>query len=908
MAVSLHWRHRPDLLDFQSLCQWLQHPAVGLGALQFHVSRTTEARQIGWHWPLRVGVLADGDRARLLETMDLAQAQHPWIGSLTRRYTLGSVRDACDLLIVTSLDALMPRTTSRMRASFVACLDEPPPDPAIAVDRYGALATNLDTAGIGWVGRPSVNQETADWFEAVVREVSHDVPLATTLRMAAARRRTREPLIVGDMHALDECRILAIADRQDRVVVALGGARSAPDQPRGGPSFSRTIPGGPVPDSGGEPTFGGPSPESVPDVPAPLRGILGDLADQMRNREFTAESVDGVRAVHELGYRENALDQVRAPRWVQANGWRPDAPERPARSFLEEQWNLLAVHIGPTQAARSDASFPESGIDFSHGDVKITVQIEVAGAALDAVPDSELSGLRPAMSSFPLRPRQMHELGHLIVQVLSEQREKSGRPDDNSPTVGLASATILLPAAGDSTVALFAVRPQEGVGSIAGRVVIMHGNRALQTAKFAVGTSATADVGNGIAVETEAAIHPGDDDLDERRKYAVTIVVSDIGGKLHLAIQRNDEPTPVDLSSLKEPIGRIRDVLKIIANKWDYPTALLDQTDFHQYLYGLAGAGSQLELELRNRLGDDIDQWRRIHLLPFTNEFLPLEYVYSGPPPEVGARVCGNVVNALREGKCGTCPNRQSTAFVCPMQFWGFHRVIERSSTSKVEESAKQQGRPCVPTKDSYRAVSSLLFAASNRAFNYAADDQRQAERAGLVNALNALWKPIPEVDDWAKWRVEADKQPNLLFLVVHTDKYVTVPVLEIGNAKFLGKHEIRPDITGNLRRPLLLVLLGCSVAGVEDDFQPYPELFHNAGASIVLATIASIRGIDAVQIAKRLSTLLAQRLADREPTPFGELLPLVRRQLLSDGYPGAFGLIGFGDGDWLLGGRDAAT
>ena len=74
-----------------------------------------------------------------------------------------------------------------------------------------------------------------------------------------------------------------------------------------------------------------------------------------------------------------------------------------------------------------------------------------------------------------------------------------------------------------------------------------------------------------------------------------------------------------------------------------------------------------------------------------------------------------------------------------------------------------------------------------------------------------------------------------------------------------------------------------------------------------MLAPIALIRGVDAVRIAKRLSTLLAQRLASAEPTSFGELLPTLRRELLGESYPGVLGLVGFGDGDWLLGGPGAA-
>ena len=55
--------------------------------------------------------------------------------------------------------------------------------------------------------------------------------------------------------------------------------------------------------------------------------------------------------------------------------------------------------------------------------------------------------------------------------------------------------------------------------------------------------------------------------------------------------------------------------------------------------------------------------------------------------------------------------------------------------------------------------------------------------------------------------------------------------------------------------------------------------------------------------IAKRIAQRLADRLAQAEATAFGELMPLLRRELLIAGHPGVMGLVGFGDGDWLIGG-----
>jgi hypothetical protein len=72
---------------------------------------------------------------------------------------------------------------------------------------------------------------------------------------------------------------------------------------------------------------------------------------------------------------------------------------------------------------------------------------------------------------------------------------------------------------------------------------------------------------------------------------------------------------------------------------------------------------------------------------------------------------------------------------------------------------------------------------------------------------------------------------------------------------------------------------------------------------SIVLAPVAPIRGADAVPIAKALAQLLAATMAQRDHTAFGELLPVLRRRLLRDGHAGVMSIVGFGDGDWLIGG-----
>jgi hypothetical protein len=284
----------------------------------------------------------------------------------------------------------------------------------------------------------------------------------------------------------------------------------------------------------------------------------------------------------------------------------------------------------------------------------------------------------------------------------------------------------------------------------------------------------------------------------------------------------------------------------------------------------------------------------------------------------MSASACPNLMVGLEHGACeralGTaeapepCPNVQDAQFVCPMHFWGFRRVIERNGVLRLasdEALPTTPGVAATPSRHPFGKVRRLLFAASQRAFQYETDPAKQAkERAALVKSLDALGATVADVADWGAWRKAAKSAPDLLVLVAHTDEVDATPVLEIGNGDILGRQEITEELSGAAGAPQVLLLLGCSAADVSANFQPYPERFRDAGVSIVLAPVAPIRGKDAVPIASQIVQRLADQLASKESAAFGELMPLLRRELLRAGHPGVMGVVGFGDGDWLLGGR----
>lgn len=910
LAVPADWRARGDLFDFDALWAWLNHRDNELQALLVADGRATMS-PARWHWPLRVGTTAGAEGERILATLRQASHDIAWVAQLSQCYTVGAARDSCDLLLLTpaAVDDILAQPRTRLRASFAVCLEVQPLELAAIAGRYAALRERLRAAGVAAVRVPGRPFPLADWFVAVLRDVSHDLPIHAAVWGTGQWRFGLEQLLLGDPTALDKCRILSIAERQDRVVEALSPATGS-DALLAHPDATLGI------DVDAMPTFGGPAGgDNLPAAaapPAPTPFTQRNLADALRSREFVAETVDGVQTVHELATQEGEIEQARVPRWVQASAWRPDAPEIAARALAPRQWNLLGVHIGPTDVQRIDVPFPDDQVDFSRGDVVVSVQVELAGAQVSALDATDLT----SMFNAGLRPGDMRDGGERAGKLLSGPLAKLPvEPERNEESiVGLAAATMVLPPAGDSTLAFFAVCPQD-VKDITGRIAIIYKNRVLQTARLSVGVDSAATGGAGLDVVADAAIHPRDDDLDERREYDVTIQVSDVGGKLHLAIQHDQSVADVQLDELEAPILDIGAALERAAVNWDYKKSVLEQGVFAETLYALADNGAALEQHLRKKCGDDIDDWRRIHLVPVTNKFLPLEYVYDGLPPQHDAAICPNMLGALDRGSCdraiegeSPCPNQRSKAFVCPMHFWGFSRLIERNGTVDAVPGSSREGRSApssVPTKQPYGRVHSILFAASNRAFAYETTAQKQAdERASLLAALGALSGSVADVTDWMRWREEAAKKPNLLVLVAHTDRQRGTRVLEIGEKKFLGYSEIQPDLSGAAGQPQLLLLLGCSAADVTENFQPYPERFRDAGVDVVVAPIAPIRGKDAVPMAKQIAKRLADRQAQSEPTTFGELLPVLRRELLRAGHPGVMGLVGFGDGDWLIGGQ----
>ncbi len=472
-----------------------------------------------------------------------------------------------------------------------------------------------------------------------------------------------------------------------------------------------------------------------------------------RGDSFSIEGLLGVPSAAPLRERPPA------PRWIQGQARRPDAAQATGRSLASMRWNLLALHIGESAMQRHDAPVPLAGLDFSRGEVELTLQIELEGARVVAL-DTGRTALRPAqLNSDPA------VVAHWMAGPLANLALDPIDADATSSVIELAATALSLPRSGDSTLALFAVCPLPGSGQVTGRIALIHRSRVLQTARLSVAVGADATRGNAVQIHAEA-IHPRDDDLEQRRSYDVAVQVSDVGGSLHLVVQAGSQaPVPVQLDDLSEPIARLCAALGAMAREWDFAKPPLDQPVFVEGLFTLASNGAELQQHLRRQCGGDIDRWQRIHLVPVSQRFFPLEYVYDGEPPAIGkSRPCPNLFAAMRAGRCdlavetndeaSACPHQRDRLMICPMHFWGFHRVIERNGAVRgADEGAGVARAVPVPSRQPWGRVRGAVLGATDRAFLYLDDDvARAAARAQLLADLRGLFA-TDDARDWDDWR-----------------------------------------------------------------------------------------------------------------------------------------------------------
>src|SRR6185312_13966646 len=477
---------------------------------------------------------------------------------------------------------------------------------------------------------------------------------------------------------------------------------------------------------------------------------------------------------------------------------------------------------------------------------------------LDVWIGPRIEGVLVAPDPFPELPPSA--AGHELTVVLTAP-SLGGEPQVHR---------LLLPPAGSSEPVHFDLAIGDTVRRLEARIAILHENRILQTLLL------LADVGQGeiapLALGIENVIRRDLDGVTGRQRFDVALIQNQLAGSRTLSVFADSRASLVaadgQIDELTREVGAALEAATNTPKDFGKPSSHGTTT----LLAGLARRGVLLRDALLQMPGvrDDLAEARRIQIISSKPDeaTLPLEICYDGTAPGVGATICPQWEVALDSGECqSACPLDRGTV-VCPVSFWGMSRVIERHAYAKVD--ARMLGGN-----------------------SYALQSEPTAGRTRLALAPGSIC---------AAAAAAIAANPSLLVLLAHTDLQEGVRTLVIGpeNAAFLSSIDESFVGTAAGHGPIVL-LLGCSTAIAERALQSFVARFRRAGAAIVIGTLCEILGQHAAPIASQILAELERVHAGRYGVPLGDLMVVVRRQLLSRGYPIVLAVAAYGDADWLI-------
>ncbi|HET9598307.1 MAG TPA: MBL fold metallo-hydrolase [Anaeromyxobacteraceae bacterium] len=468
--------------------------------------------------------------------------------------------------------------------------------------------------------------------------------------------------------------------------------------------------------------------------------------------------------------------------------------------------------------------------------------------------------------------------------------------------------TIALPERGATARCVFRIAASDAP-VLDGQVTVLHGNRVLQALRV------VASVGRGLSLH--APIHV---DMGALMKLppldAALVVTADRPGKLNLLAAKDGKVAYVRGSAVDEMLAAIRRNLEAIAED---PGAYgaPDTPGTADALLRFARMGELLRTGLFEQahvaavIGNG--PLKRIQVISSSNEpALPLEFCYDGkPPPLRNGRVCAHWRDALEDGKCEVaCPDPAERQ-VCPLQFWGLGAVLERHAWDPEEgnlvgsmgaEFAIVSPEPGV--RDRLEPLERILFAKADAAAS--ADERAFAQEIDAVKrAVEGAGGTMKVATSWAEWQQLLAENPTLLLLITHTEPEGGTNTLHIGStgSEPLGVGDIQDGYVrakgANGGPGPVVLLLGCKTAKTDIPFANLASRFRLGGASIVVGTIASIRGRHAAPAARAIVEELRTHAGHGES--FGDVLTAVRRDLLRQGNLVGLCLTAFGDAEWRL-------
>lgn len=469
-------------------------------------------------------------------------------------------------------------------------------------------------------------------------------------------------------------------------------------------------------------------------------------------------------------------------------------------------------------------------------------------------------------------------------------------------------AMVELAGSGASSLATFTLRTGPETTDVDARLIALHDNRILHTARLPRAVSArpqpAADRVNVAELETVAdTVRPP---RARQRRMDVALLVNHSAAHIPRVTAMSDAEAAVlqvaEGSIAAAVAGIDRELGQIVSAPGDFEA--LDSPGSVEVLVVLANHGRLLRSHIVDDFLDDrLTAAQAIQVVSATPDaYFPLELAYDFPAPLETAGLCPRASDVLAgTDPMAPCDGEHDETVVCPLGFWGLSRVIERHAHQKGEEvtgrfvlqSSPMIGRDVLTPGD-------VLFAASDRVDGFAPGTI--AEVADTLSRLS--YGHATQAKKWDEWISDVALRPALMVLLPHTvySDTLRLPGLEIGTADRRWSSHIDQRFVPPEDRPVIAMLLGCETAVAGDvGYEAFPGAFRRAGVEVVIGTLTEILGRHAAPLA----TSLAEQIFDAwrtEPTPFGESMVGVRRKALSDGLIAALAVVAFGDADWLLG------
>ena len=463
--------------------------------------------------------------------------------------------------------------------------------------------------------------------------------------------------------------------------------------------------------------------------------------------------------------------------------------------------------------------------------------------------------------------------------------------------------TVSLPRIGSSTLANFSFTTAKAGQQFEGSLFVYHKNRMIQSAVICGKVFSEASQSNASPIEMKVMNSARCilTDLNERSDFTNSLYYDQESSLLGVS-----DKVVVNLDiedGLKNTLKRIKNSIEeAVRHIDDHPEDLTNEANVH-LLKKIAMHGRIIyDLFLKKKM----DFTGPIQIVSQSASYIPLDFVYTFPPPAENAKLCPNAIESLEKGNCSSCQidkNKSIAPYVCPLGFLGFSKVIERHNLLPKESTIGHHDFQLISepfgTRKELKVLNQTVFGSTKRVDNVTSGLIDQ-----IANKIKSISEKTRQANTWEDWEKQVETiKPDCLILLVHTElnQEFDIMQMEIGENDFKIQAHINDSLikSKNGSEKPMVILIGCNTSDIDEAGFDFTSQFISQGAPIVLSNFTKIRGRQAGPIVIQLLDFIEQNKA--KSWTLGEVLLRLRQKLLAQGIMVSLSLTAYGDADWKL-------